>query len=135
MRHPSPSRILFIALILLLAGCGDAGGGEAFPTPQPNADAATIPASTPGPVPGTVVRFPQDEAPHPVITEWWYYTGHVETADGARYGVEYVIFQGSRADFPIGYASHFAVIDPQTRAFSFDEASSIAREMIGCDVM
>jgi predicted secreted hydrolase len=127
MRRRFPLPILSVALFILLAGCGGAGGGAAFPTPKPNPDAATIPASTPGPVPGTVIRFPQDEAPHLVITEWWYYTGHVQTGDGARYGVEYVIFQGSRADFPIGYASHFAVIDPQTRAFSYDEASSIAR--------
>jgi len=116
-------------VIVALSGCGSAGVAESFPTPGPNIAAATVPASTPGPVPGTVIRFPLDEAPHPVITEWWYYTGHVQTADGARYGVEYVIFQGSRADFPIGYAAHFAVIDPHTRAFAYDEASSLARNV------
>ncbi len=120
--------VLPIVLMLLIAltGCGGSSVADSFPTPKPNL-AATAPASTPGPVPGTVVRFPEDEAPHPVITEWWYFTGHVETADGARYGVEYVIFQGSRADFPIGYAAHFAVIDAQTHAFAFAEASSLAR--------
>lgn len=97
-------RLLLVALVpLVLTACGGAGGSEAFPTPEPHPTAATTPANTPGPVPGTIVRFPADEAPHPAITEWWYYTGHVLTADGQRYGVEYVIFQGSRADFPIGF--------------------------------
>jgi predicted secreted hydrolase len=122
-------RLAFFALVpLLLAACGSTGGSDGFPTPAPNLS-ATIPTITPGPVPGTVIHFPADEAPHPVITEWWYYTGHVVTADGQRYGVEYVIFQGSRADFPIGYAAHFAIINPQTRAFAFDEATDIARDV------
>lgn len=122
-------RLLSVALFILLAGCGGSSVTQSFPSPPPSLPAATPPASTPGPVPGTVIRFPDDEAPHPVLTEWWYYTGHVQTADGARYGVEYVIFQGSRADFPIGYASHFAVIDTETHAFAYDEASSIARDI------
>ena len=42
-------------------------------------------------------------------------------------GIEYVIFQGSRADFPIGYAAHFAVIDPTTRGFTFDQDFAVAR--------
>jgi predicted secreted hydrolase len=121
-------RLLSIALFVLLVGCGGSGVAPSFPTPPPNLHAATIPASTAGPVHGTVIRFPDDEAPHAVLTEWWYYTGHVQTADGARYGVEYVIFQGSRANFPIGFASHFAVINAQTRAFAFDQASSSARD-------
>ncbi|MGI8855182.1 MAG: hypothetical protein ACR2JW_05490, partial [Thermomicrobiales bacterium] len=60
---------------LLLAACGGTGGSDAFPTPAPNLGAATVPVTTPGPVPGTVIRFPADESPHPAITEWWYYTG------------------------------------------------------------
>ena len=120
-------RLAFISLVpLLLAACGT-GSADRFPTPAPNLSGATIPTTTPGPVPGTVIRFPADEAPHPAITEWWYYTGHVITADGQRYGVEYVIFQGSRADFPLGYAAHFAIINAQTRAFAFDEQTAIAR--------
>ncbi len=130
MRSRYAFTLFVIALLVTLTGCGSSGVADSFPTPQPNAAAATtVPASTPGPVPGTIVRFPEDEAPHPVITEWWYYTGHVQTADGMRYGIEYVIFQGSRADFPIGYAAHFAVSDGQSRSFVFDEASAIARNV------
>jgi predicted secreted hydrolase len=129
MRRHRPSISLITLVPLLLAACGGAGVHEAFPTPIPNLAATRPPASTPGPVPGSVVRFPTDEAPHPVLTEWWYYTGHVQTTDGERYGIEYVIFQGSRADFPIGYAAHFAVIDARARSFSFDQDAAVARNV------
>lgn len=129
MRHRSPFVVLVTAMPLLLAACGGTGTSEAFPTPGPEIAGAIVPAGTPGPIPGSVVRFPTDEAPHPVLTEWWYYTGHVRTSDGQRYGIEYVVFQGSRANFPIAYAAHFAVIDPKTGGFTFDEEAAIARDV------
>jgi predicted secreted hydrolase len=115
-------------LIALLAACGETTS-ERFPSAAPSPGALTIANATPGPVPNTVVRFPEDEAPHNVLTEWWYYTGHVITTDGSRYGVEFVIFQGSRANFPIGYASHFAIIDAQQQTFTYEDAASIARDV------
>lgn len=125
-----PDVLTLFALAAMLVGCGSASGAGSFPTPLPTTGIVSAPVRTPGPVAGTVIRFPEDEAPHATLTEWWYYTGHVQTADGARYGIEFVIFQGSRADFPMGYAAHFAVINPQTGAFSYDEASSIARGVV-----
>ena len=126
MRHRA-RRLLHIAhcsllIALLLAACGSQTT-DRFPSSAPSPAQMTIPSMTPGPVPNTVIRFPEDEGPHDVLTEWWYYTGHVITADGARYGVEFVIFQGSRANFPIGYAAHFAVIDAQARTFTYDDAA------------
>jgi predicted secreted hydrolase len=118
--------LLTLSLILmgLLAACGDNSAGRvAFPTPVANPKAGEIPVSTPGPVPGTVLKFPQDEAPHNNLTEWWYYTGHVLTGDGQRYGFEYVIFQALRGDLPPLYASHFAVTDPAAETFKFGEAA------------
>lgn len=115
--------------LMLLSACGGGAMTESFPTPQPNPNRSAIPADTPGPVPNSIVRFPQDEAPHPVLTEWWYYTGHLITTDGQRFGVEYVIFQGSRADFPIGYAAHFAIIDPRKPAFTFNDDTTVARDV------
>ena len=119
---------LLITASLLLAACGDstAEKKEAFPTPIKNPTAGQIPNGTPGPVPGTIVKFPEDEAPHNNITEWWYYTGHLNTEDGQRYGFEYVIFQGIRADFPVGYASHFAISNEQNSTFQYDQRLSIA---------
>src|SRR3954469_24250740 len=48
------------------------------------------------------VRFPQDEAAHRNLTEWWYYTGHMNAVspDGKahHYGFELVFFQALRSD-------------------------------------
>jgi predicted secreted hydrolase len=74
-----------------------------------------------------VLKFPEDEAPHDVITEWWYYTGRLKTADGSQYGIEYVIFQGIRASFPVAYASHFAVSDTRKTSFKYDQRLSISQ--------
>src|SRR6202035_5339380 len=48
--------------------------------------------------PGYRFEFPRDHFDHPDYrTEWWYYTGNVETGHGARYGFELVFFrQGQR---------------------------------------
>src|SRR5579884_1363453 len=67
----------------------------------------------PDPPPALVqpVTFPRDEAPHDDLTEWWYYTGHLFTDDGGRYGFEFVIFQVVRGDYPVMYVAHMAVTD------------------------
>lgn len=118
-----PVSLVLVGLVLLtlmMAACGDGPSAkEAFPAPKASAD--PIPAGTPGPVPGAKLTFPQDEAPHNSITEWWYYTGHLNTTDGGKYGFEYVIFQGIRANFPPGYVSHFAVTDLNKKSFKYDQ--------------
>jgi len=114
--------ILSLSLALLLAACGDNAPKETFPAPSVNPKAGEIPFSTPGAVPGTVVKFPEDEAPHDNITEWWYYTGHVITTDGQRYGFEYVTFQAVRGDFPAGYVMHFALTDAANNVFKHEES-------------
>ncbi|MFZ7125886.1 MAG: lipocalin-like domain-containing protein [Desulfobacterales bacterium] len=40
------------------------------------------------------LEFPRDHGGHPGYrTEWWYYTGNVETDDGRRYGFQFTIFR------------------------------------------
>jgi predicted secreted hydrolase len=120
--------LLIISLLLaaLLGACGsDSATKEAFPTPVTNPKAGEIAMATAGPVPGTVVKFPEDEAPHNNLTEWWYYTGHIITTDGQRYGFEYVIFQALRGILPPLYASHFAITDPNTGVFKYDQTTRI----------
>jgi predicted secreted hydrolase len=105
-------------VLLLLAGCGVPGtiatGGHLPPIP-PTAQATPLPP----------VRFPQDEAPHRDLTEWWYYTGHLEGQDASgqmhKYGFEYVIFQTLRGQFPPFYAAHFAISDITRGAFQYDQ--------------
>ena len=55
------------------------------------------PASLSDPQP---IVLPRDDAPHDRLTEWWYYTGHLRSAGGDRYGFEYVIFRAERGAFP-----------------------------------
>ena len=43
----------------------------------------------------TDIVWPRDEAPHPVGIEWWYYTGHLATAGGERFGFELTILIAS----------------------------------------
>ncbi|MFQ5478309.1 MAG: lipocalin family protein [Candidatus Binatia bacterium] len=38
------------------------------------------------------VVFPADEAVHAENLEWWYWTGHLQTADGRWFGFEHVFF-------------------------------------------
>jgi len=102
----------------LLAACGQpaagSGGGKApWPGPfTPASNATTIPAP---------ITFPRDEAPHPSLTEWWYYTGHLVADDGAKYGFESVIFQSIRNNIPAYYAAHAAVTDHQRALFRYDQ--------------
>jgi predicted secreted hydrolase len=54
-------------------------------------------------VPGAI-QFPRDLGPHPDYqTEWWYYTGNLETADGRPFGFQFTIFR--RTLTPPGEAS------------------------------
>jgi predicted secreted hydrolase len=66
------------------------------------------------------VSLPADDAPHPGGYEWWYYTGHVESASGARYGYELTIFQGY-AGTVLGFPAHFAVTDFQKGVHVYDQ--------------
>ncbi len=110
--------VALLGLAIALAGCGVPGtiatGGSLPPVPP-------MPQATPLPP----VRFPQDEAPHRDLTEWWYYTGHLEGQDASgqthTYGFEYVIFQTLRGQFPPIYAAHFAISDITRGAFHYDQ--------------
>jgi predicted secreted hydrolase len=85
------------------------------------ATAAVTAQATPGasdaPIP---VEFPRDDGPHDTKVEWWYFTGHLFTERGDRYGFEYVTFR-ARDDSLEGYVSHFAVTDNPRRQFRYDQ--------------
>ncbi|MHB0871645.1 MAG: lipocalin-like domain-containing protein, partial [Chloroflexota bacterium] len=104
--------VLLSLLTLLAAGC-------AAPAERPSLVMA--PAPTLAPVSPRPVVLPDDEAAHDNLSEWWYYTGHLKTESGKRYGFELVFFQGVRGRNPVGYAAHFAVTDHHRRSFSYEE--------------
>lgn len=113
-----------LLLALLLSACGDSVKNEAFPTPVNNPNAGQIIAPPAGIVKDAKLVFPEDEALHNNVTEWWYYTGHLQTSDDKRYGFEYVIFQGIRGNLPVGYASHFAISDLDKNSFKYDQRAA-----------
>src|SRR5688572_16665487 len=85
------------------------------------------PAPSPTPAAFPPVRFPEDEAPHDVLAEWWYYTGHLRDVEsGAELGFELVFFRGVRGDRPPGYAAHFAITDVERQRFTYDQRQDLA---------
>ncbi|MDE2571827.1 MAG: carotenoid 1,2-hydratase, partial [bacterium] len=87
--------------------------------------------------------FPRDHGSHPAYhTEWWYYTGHLSSTDGRRYGFELTIFRvGLAPGAPTPgpgesrwrdgelFPAHFAVTDDTNGTFSFSER--VARPALG----
>ncbi|GHO84188.1 lipocalin-like domain-containing protein [Dictyobacter formicarum] len=71
------------------------------------------------------IRFPRDEGAHNDLTEWWYYTGHMQATDVAgkqhTYGFELVFFQALRSNLPAVYPAHFAISDITRREFHYDQ--------------
>jgi predicted secreted hydrolase len=99
--------------VVLLLGAGLlATACTAAPAPLP-----TVPAPTATVVPP--ISYPADAGSHDVLTEWWYYTGHLR-ARGAphEYGFEFTVFQLRRAGAPVVYLAHFAVTDVDGQTFS-----------------
>ena len=107
-----------IVQLVILSSCGFPGVvSTSAQLPMVN----IAPTATPLPP----IRFPQDEAPHRDLTEWWYYTGHMNATmpDGQvhHYGFELVFFQALRGDLPPVYAAHFAISDITRGEFHFDQ--------------
>ncbi|HZO20921.1 MAG TPA: lipocalin-like domain-containing protein [Steroidobacteraceae bacterium] len=91
-------------------------------------------------------HFPLDHGPHPTFRhEWWYVTGNLDAAGGARFGFELTFFRfalapGNGTDTPARsqqsrwrarqiYLAHFAVTDVELGVFEF--AQKYSREALG----
>ena len=75
--------------------------------------------------------FPEDHGPHPGFrTEWWYYTGNLETKSGRHFGYQFTLFRNAltppdTAARPRAsswatrqlYMGHFALTDVEGEAF------------------
>lgn len=84
-------------------------------------------------LPNRKISFPQDHFSHPDFrTEWWYYTGHLETDGGRRYGYQVTFFRYGLRDrqnpqsetppmFTELYMAHFALSDKKAKRFVFRE--------------
>src|ERR1041385_4899435 len=82
------------------------------------------------------VELPRDLYAHAAAqTEWWYYTGHLQTESGRRFGFELVFFK-RRTDLdrfgvvplrlianPL-YLAHFALTDESRAQFRYEHRKS-----------
>ena len=92
------SPVMFV-LLFAVAGCRPASSTTADLRPSPRADAVT--GLLQGGSDGFAVadrppamQFPRDHLPHPQYrTEWWYFTGHLQAADGRQFGFQYTVFR------------------------------------------
>src|ERR1700722_7477060 len=87
-------------------------------------------------LPGYQYQFPRDHFDHTEFkTEWWYYTGNVQAADGRHYGFELVFFREGQDGRPDSsapqnpsawridnlYLAHFALTDIDGGKFRYSE--------------
>ncbi len=84
-------------------------------------------------LPGYVYKFPRDHAAHEEFkTEWWYYTGHISTESGKKFGYELTFFRhglehesSQNKKLPKNvYLAHFALTDETTGRFRYFERMS-----------
>ncbi|WP_163994325.1 lipocalin-like domain-containing protein [Pyxidicoccus caerfyrddinensis] len=88
-------------------------------------------------------QFPEDHGPHPEFrTEWWYWTGNLETEDGRAFGYQFTLFRSALApEAPQRasawgarqvYLGHFTVSDVAGSGFHASERfSRSALELAG----
>jgi predicted secreted hydrolase len=86
--------------------------------------------------PGWTFEFPRDHGTHDEFrTEWWYFTGHLRSEAGRRYGFEVTFFRvgagaapasGSETPWDLRNVSlaHFAITDVGSRSFRYHEKLS-----------
>ncbi|MBK7993794.1 MAG: hypothetical protein IPK14_10345 [Blastocatellia bacterium] len=87
--------------------------------------------------PDRSVELPRDTFAHDdVQTEWWYYTGHLQSGD-AQFGFELVFFKRQtaldrlgkiipmRVLTPISYYAHFAITDINAKQFRYAHRRSL----------
>jgi len=146
---PCSRSILLLSLLLLtlvLSGCAPGASStvvsanvvEAMRAPDGDLYARAV-----EPI---ALTFPQDHGAHPEYrTEWWYYTGNLETPAGEPLGFQLTFFRSAltptMADRASAMASnqvymgHFAVSDGRIdKHFSFDRYSRGAGGLAGAEV-
>ncbi len=121
--QPAYAAILLAALaVVLFTGCAVPG------TIHGSGTLAPVSSATPTTAPLPPVKFPQDEAPHQDLTEWWYYTGHFHGVDANgqthTYGFELTFFQTLRDGAPPYYAAHYAISDITRDQFHYHDTAS-----------
>jgi len=136
-RGPRRPRLLGLALIAVLGAAGTLGctaGGPILANPTAPLPSIAPPTDPPvrakDPLP---VVLPRDDGPHDRLSEWWYYTGHLDGAedDGMKreLGFEYVIFRAERGGFPTIWLSHLAITDETGERFLYGQRLEVGEQV------
>jgi predicted secreted hydrolase len=116
-----------VAAAAIVAGCTGApilaNPPLLFPSPE-----ATQPIASPQPDP-IPISFPRDDGPHDRLTEWWYYTGHLQTDAGRTFGFEAVVFRAERGSVPAAWAAHLALTDEAGSRFYYAQRSEVGPQV------
>ena len=94
-----------------------------FPSPEVTAAPLSPP---PDPI---AIQLPRDDGPHERLTEWWYYTGHLQSDDGRTFGFEAVVFRAERGSVPPAWASHLALTDESGQTFTYAQRSEVGPQV------
>src|SRR5262245_36728510 len=110
---------MIVALMLAsCAGLGDASVAE----PRARLSAVQAAAGAAGFARATAPRpfaFPRDHGPHPeYATEWWYYTGNLDSEDGRHFGFQLTFFRSALAPAAPARASDWATTNIYMAHFS-----------------
>ncbi|HSA99889.1 MAG TPA: lipocalin-like domain-containing protein [Anaerolineales bacterium] len=131
-------RILLISLSLLLVSCAPATVPFAqVQIPGAESGTAEVPPGFRAADGSRPLTFPQDFGAHEDFrTEWWYYTGNLQTPEGRHFGFELTIFRVGllppTAPLPTdsqwyshsAYFAHFAISDiAEERFYAFERYS------------
>ena len=112
---------------VVLAACG---GGPILANPPLEYPAPIAPTTPPvSPTDPMPVELPRDDGPHGRLTEWWYYTGHLQAEDGRRFGFEAVVFRAERGSVPPSFAAHLALTDEGGQRFTYAQRSEIGPQV------
>ncbi|MDX1740582.1 MAG: carotenoid 1,2-hydratase, partial [Rhodothermales bacterium] len=84
------------------------------------------------------IRFPEDHGAHPRYkTEWWYFTGNLQTDEGRPFGYQFTVFRSALTPDSASnrtsswrsnqlYTGHMALTDVEAGEFFSSERSSRA---------
>lgn len=123
INRPAASRSINMSEAMRIFACSLAAVMMAFCSSQP-----LLARQFELALPGFKFDFPRDHASHNAYkTEWWYYTGHLNSDDGREFGYELTFFR-SALDVSGGvkdsawsvdnvYLAHFAVSDMPDKKF------------------
>ncbi len=116
-------------IALALQGVEDKSSAQAFQPAEVAQQGLLNPMGWREATPGYQYTFPRDHGSHPDYrTEWWYYTGNVQTREGRTFGYQLTFFRTGITPQPLLesrwavrdlYMAHWAISDLEEEQFLF----------------